>query len=318
MKALNNKLLFCTIVILIMILTFSTNDFATIENIYDIVNNYSMLMILSCGLFVVLLSGGIDISFPAITIISQYVMISFISKYPYLGFYGVFVIALVVGILLGSINAIIVNKLDVPSIIITISTLNIFYGSLLYITRGVWLYDYPSWFQEEIILFKTVNSDGFIYGLSFQSILAIAAVILTWLIINKSTIGRQIYALGGNKDAASRIGFNILKLHIFAYGYMGFMSGLAGIVQSYTVQSVAPDSLLGYELTVLAAVVLGGSSLSGGRGTLFGTIMGVALLAIIQNGLNLLNISSYWQTVVTGMIILLSISITSLAQRKGV
>ncbi|MFZ7217938.1 ABC transporter permease [Avibacterium avium] len=318
MKTINNKILFITIVILSLALTFTTKDFATIENIYDLINNYSMLMILACGLFIVLLSGGIDISFPAITIISQYVMISLISKYNELGFFSVFVISLSVGLLLGFINAIIINKLNVPSIIITISTLNIFYGALLYITKGIWLYDYPEWFQEEIIFFKIINPNAFTYGLSFQSIIALSAILLTWIIINKSTIGRQIYALGGNKDAASRIGLNILKLHLFAYGYMGLMSGLAGVVQSYTVQSVAPDSLLGYELTVLAAVVLGGTSLSGGRGTLSGTIMGVALLAIIQNGLNLLNISSYWQTVVTGIVILLSISATSLGQRKGV
>ncbi|MFC0308934.1 ABC transporter permease [Gallibacterium trehalosifermentans] len=315
MKTLSNKILLLTIIILAIVLTLTTNDFATIENIYDVINNYSMLMILACGLFVVLLSGGIDISFPAITIIAQYVMISFISDHN-IGLLGVFSISIIIGILLGFINAIIVNKLNVPSIIITISTLNIFYGALLYITKGVWLYDYPSWFQQEFILFKTVNTDGFEYGLSFQAMVALIAILLTWIITRKSSIGRKIYALGGNKDAASRIGFNILKLHLFTYGYMGLMSGLAGVVQSYTVQSVAPDSLLGYELTVLAAVVLGGASLSGGKGTLSGTIMGVTLLAIIQNGLNLLNISSYWQTVVTGIIIILSVSATALGQRK--
>ncbi|AMM82402.1 monosaccharide ABC transporter membrane protein, CUT2 family [Pasteurella multocida] len=316
MKATSNKILFIILTTLAITLSIYTDHFATIENIYDITNNYSMLMILSCGLFIVLLSGGIDISFPAMTIISQYIMISFISHYD-IGFINVFLISSVVGTLLGFTNAILVNKLNVPSIIITISTLNIFYGALLYITKGVWLYDYPEWFQEELVFFKSVAQDGSTYGLSFQIIIALFAVLLTGIIVKKLTIGRQIYALGGNKDAASRIGFNILKLHLFAYGYMGLMSGLAGIVQSYTVQSVAPDSLLGYELTVLAAVVLGGTSLTGGKGTLLGTVMGVALLAIIQNGLNLLNVSSYWQMVITGCIIILSISLNALTNRKS-
>lgn len=316
MKIKANQILFFTLMILILSLSFLTNDFATIENLYDVVNNYAMLMILACGLFIVLLSGGIDISFPAITIISQYIMVSFITQYD-VGFIGVFLLSSAVGILLGFINAIIVNKLNVPSIIITISTLNIFYGALLYFTKGVWLYDYPDWFTQEILFFKQSTESGFEYGLSFQTIIALIAILLTALITKALTVGRKIYALGGNKDATSRIGFNILTLHLFAYGYMGFMAGLAGIVQSYTVQSVAPDSLLGYELTVLAAVVLGGTSLAGGKGTLRGTIMGVMLLAIIQNGLNLLNVSSYWQTIVTGIIIIFSISATAFTQQKN-
>lgn len=316
MKIKANQILFFTLMILILSLSFLTNDFATIENLYDVVNNYAMLMILACGLFIVLLSGGIDISFPAITIISQYIMVSFITQYD-VGFIGVFLLSSAVGILLGFINAIIVNKLNVPSIIITISTLNIFYGALLYFTKGVWLYDYPDWLTQEILFFKQSTESGFEYGLSFQTIIALIAILLTALITKALTVGRKIYALGGNKDATSRIGFNILTLHLFAYGYMGFMAGLAGIVQSYTVQSVAPDSLLGYELTVLAAVVLGGTSLAGGKGTLRGTIMGVMLLAIIQNGLNLLNVSSYWQTIVTGIIIIFSISATAFTQQKN-
>ncbi len=316
MKNQNNRILLMTLIILGVFLSIFTQHFLSIENIYDVLNNYSILMILACGLFVVLISGGIDISFPAMTIIAQYVMISLIQQYD-VGLIGVFTISIIVGVLLGMINAVIVYKLNVPSIIITISTLNIFYGGLLYITKGTWLYDFPDWFQQEIIVFKQVSSDGIEYGLSFQVMVALAAVLLTAIITNKLTIGRKIYALGGNKEAASRIGFNLFRLHLFVYGYMGLMSGLVGVVQSYTVQSVAPDSLLGYELTVLAAVVLGGTNLSGGKGTLSGTIMGVILLALIQNGLNLLNISSYWQMVVTGCIIIWSISTTAFFQYRN-
>lgn len=309
--------LFLGITILIIggYLTFASPDFMTLGNIYDLINNYVMLTILACGLFIVLISGGIDISFPAMTIISQYVMVTLIQNTT-----GNFALAFAlsggIGLLLGVVNAILVNRLSVPSIIITISTLNIFYGLLLYLTKGVWLYSYPEWFEQGVMLFKFTAADGYDYGLSLQILTLIVVVALTGIIMNKTSIGRMIYAMGGNREAASRMGFGIFKLQLFVYGYMGLMSGVAGVVQSATVLTVAPDSLLGYELTVLAAVVLGGTSIIGGRGTLLGTLLGVILLAVLQNGLNLLGISSYWHTVVTGLVIVVSISTTAWGQRK--
>lgn len=309
--------LFLGITILIIggYLTFASPDFMTLGNIYDLINNYAMLTILACGLFIVLISGGIDISFPAMTIISQYVMVTLIQNTT-----GNFALAFAlsggIGLLLGVVNAILVNRLSVPSIIITISTLNIFYGLLLYLTKGVWLYSYPAWFEQGVMLFKFTAADGYDYGLSLQILTLIVVVAMTGIIMNKTSIGRMIYAMGGNREAASRMGFGIFKLQLFVYGYMGLMSGVAGVVQSATVLTVAPDSLLGYELTVLAAVVLGGTSIIGGRGTLLGTLLGVILLAVLQNGLNLLGISSYWHTVVTGLVIVISISTTAWGQRK--
>ncbi|HAI48643.1 MAG TPA: sugar ABC transporter permease [Enterobacteriaceae bacterium] len=309
--------LFLGITILIIggYLTFASPDFMTLGNIYDLINNYAMLTILAGGLFIVLISGGIDISFPAMTIISQYVMVTLIQNTT-----GNFALAFAlsggIGMLLGVVNAILVNRLSVPSIIITISTLNIFYGLLLYLTKGVWLYSYPAWFEQGVMLFKFTAADGYDYGLSLQILTLIVVVALTGIIMNKTSIGRMIYAMGGNREAASRMGFGIFKLQLFVYGYMGLMSGVAGVVQSATVLTVAPDSLLGYELTVLAAVVLGGTSIIGGRGTLLGTLLGVILLAVLQNGLNLLGISSYWHTVVTGLVIVISISTTAWGQRK--
>ncbi|MEG1209878.1 MAG: ABC transporter permease [Leclercia sp.] len=305
-----------TIIVIGGYLSFASNDFLTFGNLYDLVNNYAMLTILACGLFIVLISGGIDISFPAMTIIAQYVMVTLIQ-----GTSGNFALAFALsgglGLLLGLINATLVNRLKVPSIIITISTLNIFYGLLLYLTKGVWLYSYPAWFEEGVMLFKFTAADGYDYGLSLPILTLIVVVALTGFIMNKTSIGRMIYAMGGNREAASRMGFGIFKLQLFVYGYMGLMSGVAGVVQSSTVLTVAPDSLLGYELTVLAAVVLGGTSIVGGRGTLLGTLLGVILLAVLQNGLNLLGISSYWHTVVIGVVIVTSISMTAWSQRKG-
>lgn len=304
------------ILVLFIGLAWRSDEFLTLGNLYDLVNNYAMLTILACGLFMVLISGGIDISFPAMAIIAQYVMVLILRD---IG--GNFVVAYLiaggVGILLGSINAILVNRLRVPSIIITISTLNIFYGLLLWFSKGVWLYDFPAWFESGFMLFKYTDADGYDYGLGLPMLTMFTVLALTAFIMNFTTVGRKIYALGGNRESASRLGFSVLLLQWFVYGYMGLMSGVAGVVQSWTVRTVAPDSLLGYELTVLAAVVLGGTSLVGGRGTLIGTVLGVILLAVLQNGLNLLGVSSYWQTLITGIIIVVSISATAWSQHQN-
>lgn len=304
------------ILVLFIGLGWRSDEFLTLGNLYDLVNNYAMLTILACGLFMVLISGGIDISFPAMAIIAQYVMVLILRD---IG--GNFVVAYLiaggVGILLGSVNAILVNRLRVPSIIITISTLNIFYGLLLWFSKGVWLYDFPAWFESGFMLFKYTDADGYDYGLGLPMITMFTVLALTAFIMNFTTVGRKIYALGGNRESASRLGFSVLLLQCFVYGYMGLMSGVAGVVQSWTVRTVAPDSLLGYELTVLAAVVLGGTSLVGGRGTLIGTVLGVILLAVLQNGLNLLGVSSYWQTLITGIIIVVSISATVWSQHQN-
>ena len=283
------------IIALCLLLGWRSEEFFTFGNIYDLANNYAMLTILACGLFVVLIAGGIDISFPAMTI----------------------VLAGGIGVLLGLVNALLVNRLRVPSIIITISTLNIFYGLLLWLSKGVWLYDFPPWFEKGVMLFKYTDADGYDYGLGLPLLTMIAVVLLTAFIMNFTTVGRKIYAMGGNRESASRVGFSVLRLQLFVYGYMGLMSGAAGVVQAWTVMTVAPDSLLGYELTVLAAVVLGGTSLIGGRGTLTGTLLGVILLAVMQNGLNLLGVSSYWQTLITGAIIVVSISVTAWSQHQN-
>ncbi len=251
------------------------------------------------GLFVVLIAGGIDISFPATAAIAQYVMATYVLS---IGgnFVIAFLIAAVVGIVLGLINAVLVYRLKVPAIIITISTLNLFFGLLIYFSNGEWLYGFPDWFMEGIELFTFIGSDGYDYGLSLPIITLVAVILFTSFLMSKTRLGRQIYAMGGNADAASRIGINLFGIHLFVYGYMGALAGIASVVQTQITQSVAPNSLMGFELTVLAAVVLGGTSMTGGKGTLMGVVLGVALLAIMKNGLTLLSVPSYWHTVVTG------------------
>ncbi|HAZ54961.1 MAG TPA: ABC transporter permease [Franconibacter helveticus] len=296
-------------------LTLSTDEFMSLGNLTDVATSYAILGILACGLFVVLIAGGIDISFPAMTAIAQYVMASWVIGHGG-NFALAFALAMLVGLLLGLVNGFLVYWLRVPAIIITIATLNLYYGLLVYATNGTWLYGFPDWFMDGVNWFTFTAADGYDYGLTLP-LLSLAGVILfTAVLMNRTRLGRQIYAMGGNRDAASRLGLNLRRLHFYVYGYMGALAGIAAVVQAQITQSVAPNSLLGFELTVLAAVVLGGTSMTGGRGSLTGTLLGVVLLAFLQNGLTLLGVSSYWHTVFSGAIILVSISATAWNEKR--
>jgi simple sugar transport system permease protein len=297
-----------------VLLTFLTDGFFTLENLFDILVSYSFLGIMAVGLMVVLISGGIDISFTATATVAQYIMATIIIK---LGgnWLIAFLLPILIGIAIGAINALLVYYLRVHSIIITIATLNLFYGVLIFVTRGKWIYNFPDWFAEGFSLFEVETADGTIYSFSLSIIALLAVIALAALLMNRTSVGRQIYAMGSNMDAAGRMGFHLLRLHFFVYCFMGMLAGIAGVVQAQLVQTVAPNSIVGRELEVVAAVILGGASLAGGAGTVLGTVLGVTLIAVMQNGLALLGVSSYWHKVVIGLIILASVSITAYNQK---
>lgn len=303
------------IAVLVVFLSIATQGFLTFQNLFDLLTSYAFLGILAAGLLVVLISGGIDISFTATASIAQYITMLLANKYG-LDWFSVFAIAIVVGVALGAINAILIDRLQIASIIVTIATLNIFYGLLVFITGGKYIYSLPSWFGKGIYWFEYIDADEISYGLNLQILALVTMFTITWLILNRTNIGRQIYALGGNREAAQRLGFNVFRLNILVYCYMGLTAGVASLIQAQLAQSVAPTVLVGKELDVLAAVVLGGASLAGGVGTVLGTILGLALLAIMQNGLILIGVSSYWSQFFVGLVILLSVSATALSARR--
>lgn len=307
--------LLAVILMLLVFLSCATENFFSVENLFDVLVSYAFLGIMAAGFLVVLISGGIDISFTATATVAQYVVASVIIKHGG-NWVTAFGMAAAIGLTLGAINALLVHYLKVSAIIITISTLNIFYGILIFLTRGKWLYNFPEWFYEGVNLYAFKTADGTIYRISLPIMMLICVLVLTGLILNKTTVGRKIYALGGNLEAARRVGFNILRLHLFVYCYLGMLAGIAAIVQAHIVQTVAPNAIVGRELEVVAAVVLGGANLAGGRGTLFGTMLGVTLVAVMQNGLTLLGVSSYWHKVVIGVVILISVGFTAYNRKR--
>ncbi|MCH4549533.1 ABC transporter permease [Rhizobium changzhiense] len=307
--------LLAVVIVLSMFLTAATDSFLTLQNLFDLLTSTSFAGILAAGLLVVLVFGGIDISFTAIASVAQYVALMIAKTYP-IGWFGVFLVACCTGILCGLFNAAIIHKVRISSVIVTISTLNIFYGLLIYSTRGDYITSLPSYFREGIWWFEFTDSNGFPYAINFQALLLVVAFFMTWVLLNKTNIGRQIYAMGGNEIAAERLGFHVFGLRCLVYGYMGFMAAIASISQAQLAQSVTPTTLIGKELEVLAAVVLGGASLAGGNGSVFGAVLGVMLIAILQNGLILLGVSSYWNQFFVGCVILLAVSATALSQRR--
>ncbi len=297
-------------------LSLANGNFLTLQNMFDLLTSYAFLGILAAGLLVVLIAGGIDISFTATASVTQYVALSIANAYG-ANWFSVFVIACGIGVALGAVNAVFVRALRIPSIIVSIATLNIFYGVLIFATGGKYIYSLPDWFATGIFWFELTDANQISYGLNLQILALILCFSLTWILLNRTNVGRQIYAMGGNPDAAQRLGFHLFGLNMLVYCYMGFMAGVASLVQAQLAQSVAPTVLVGKELDVVAAVVLGGASLNGGVGTVLGAILGLTLLAVLQNGLVLLGVSSYWSQLFVGLVILVSVSFTALSQRPG-
>lgn len=296
-------------------LSVANGQFLTMQNLFDLLTSYAFVGILALGLLVVLIAGGIDISFTATASVAQYVALAVANAYG-ANWLTVCAIAMAIGGALGAINAVLIQKLRIPSIIVSIATLNVFYGLLIFFTGGKYIYSLPDWFAAGIFWFEFDWGKDASYGVNLQMLALAICFLVTWLLLNRTNIGRQIYAMGGNADAARRLGFHIFGLNMLVYCYMGIMAGVASLVQAQLAQSVAPTVLVGKELDVVAAVVLGGASLMGGVGTVLGTFLGLALLAVLQNGLILLGVSSYWSPLFVGFVILVSVSVTAWSQRE--
>ncbi len=309
--------LFIIIISLCILFAFSTKEFLTIENFLDLLTNYSFLGIMSAGMLIVLISGGIDLSFTAIATISEYMIALIIINYNG-NLLTAFIVSCCVGIILGSFNGYIIYYFKAPSLIVTIATLNIFYGFIILVTKGRWIYNFPLWFRETPNIFEFTSGNGTEYGIALPVLLLLFIFIITYILLNHTFLGRKIIAFGGNQEAARRMGFNILHITIFVYAFMGFLAGVGAISHVLIVQTVQANAIVGRELEVIAAVVLGGASLAGGKGTVLGTILGVTLIAIIWNGLVLMGISSYWHQVILGLIIIISVTSSAYSSRKSI
>jgi simple sugar transport system permease protein len=300
---------------LFVLLSVFAPNFLTGPNLVRLLDAYAVTAILAMGVFVVLVAGGIDISFAATASIAQYVTAYIATAH---GVPAALCIpfGLLIGLGLGCINAALIHYLKITSIIVTIATQALFYGLLMWLTSGKLIAVLPEWWGTRIVLFEYRDGANNLVRLTLPIVVAAAVIVLTWFMMNRTTAGRQLFAMGGNAETARRLGINLATMHFLAYGYLGLMAGLAGLVQAHRVGQAVPNALVGaIELNTLAAAVLGGASLLGGIGTVGGVLLGILLLALLQNGLNLMAVSPYFFQIVIGLVILVATSVTMLSTR---
>ena len=302
--------LLAVIVAMAVGLGFATPTFLTLSNLFDLLNQSAVNIIFAVGLLIVLIAGGIDISFAVGASVVQYLAALSLMRLGGGNWALGFAFAAGFGILLGAVNATIIYRFRVVSIVATIATFNIFFGGLMFVTGGVSIYDLPDWWMNRIAIVQ-VETTGGVASLGLPVAVMAIAVVATWFLLRRTTLGRQLYATGDNPEAARRVGIDLATMHYVAYGWLGMMAGIAGLMQAHYVQEVVPNALYGRELDVLAAVVLGCARLGGGRGSVLGAILGILLVSITANGLNLLGVSPYAFKMIVGAVILIAITVSS-------
>ena len=286
----------------------SDPGFVSIATLTDLLRGGIVLGIFAVAAMLVLVSGGIDVSFTAVAAFTMYVTAMVLNAaMPWMPWWGALAFGMGVGALLGSINGILIAGFGLPTLIVTLGTLSIFRGFMLTFIGQKQITTLPPGMREfgRMMLVRGENADGSFYNLHAAFLVTVLVVLLTWFILHRTMLGRQIFAIGGSVESARRIGINVRRVQFFVYVYVGILAGLAGVIHASMARVANPFDLVGLELSVIAAVVLGGARLAGGHGTLTGTVLGVALIVLVRNSLVVLGIPATWQSVTIGALILL-------------
>jgi len=308
-----------TIVALSLIIGLSNPAFFTIGNVFDLLRGSIVTGIFAMGVLIVIVSGGIDVSFTAIAVFALYATVKLMKAYaPDAPILIGFLIAAPIGLGLGLINAFFIARFKLPTLIVTLGTLSMFQGFLLFAIGNQIIRDVPpaltAFARSALVRMPLERGTA---NLHPAILITIVVILIVYFLLNYTMLGRGIYALGGAREAAERAGFNVTHIQYFIYGFVGLLSGIAGMTFGSLTRQANPQDIVGTELSVIAAVVLGGAQLTGGRGTVAGTILGVILVAIANNSLILIGVPSVWQRVVIGIIILVGTGLPAVRARRA-
>lgn len=283
--------------VIFVALSIISSDFLTISNIFNVLRQISINALIAFGMTFVILTGGIDLSVGAILALS-----SAITAGLMVGGMDTFLavlIGLLIGAGLGAVNGFLIYKGKVAPFIATLATMTVFRGLTLVYTEGK---PVTGLNQDFAMLGK-----GFFLEIPMPIIWMLISFAILYVILKHTTFGRHVYALGSNEEATRLSGIHTGKVKIFVYSISGLLAALSGIILTSRLNSAQPTAGTSYELDAIAAVVLGGTSLSGGKGWIVGTLIGAMIIGVLDNGLNLLNVSSFYQLVVKGGVILLAV-----------
>ena len=297
-------LLLCTVIGLL------SDNFFTVANGWNVMRQISVNICISVGMTLVILTGGIDLSVGSVLAFSGAVTAGLLTagiELPamdlYIGFtlLGGILAGIATGSLLGAFNGWTITRFKVPPFVATLAMLTIARGLTMLWTNG-----FPiSGLGENFVQIGT----GWFLGIPIPVWISAIVVLVFTLITNKTRLGRYIYAIGGNESAARLSGINIKKVKITVYSLAGALAAVGGLIVTARLNSAQPNAGFSYELDAIAAVVIGGTSLSGGKGTILGTVLGAVIIGVLNNGLVLLDVSPFWQQVVKGVVILLAVII---------
>ncbi|RCW24125.1 monosaccharide ABC transporter membrane protein (CUT2 family) [Ciceribacter lividus] len=295
------------LILLCIFLSFATDKFMSVRNLLNVLDQITVLGIMAVGMTMVILIGGIDLAVGSVLALTMMVM-GYLSNQIGLPLPLGILVALAVAAATGAISGILITALGVPAFIATLAMMSVARGLANMITDGQQIVGFPSWFS----LLAYTRYGGF---LTLTVAVMLVVFILGWLYLRYTSGGRSLYAIGGNQEVARLAGINVKLYTVGVYVISGLLAGLAGVVLAMRLDSVQPTAGVSYELDTIAAVVIGGTSLSGGKGGVPGTIIGVLIIGVLRNGLNLLGVSPFTQAVVIGVVIALAVAAEAVKRR---
>jgi ribose transport system permease protein len=297
---------------LVVFFSVSTEHFLSANNLTNILTQITINLILAVGMTFVILIGGIDLSVGSVMAFAA-VVAGKVLAMPDLGVAEAVALATIAGLLggvvCGLLNGYLSARWAIPSFIITLGMLNVARGAALQVTNAQTVYDFPKAFSE--------FGASLVAGVPVVFILALLLVAVAWFILNKTVLGRMIYSIGSNEEAVRLAGHSVFRYKLIAFTICGLCAGIAAIVYMARLNIASPIAGIGFELNAIAAVIIGGASLNGGRGSVIGTLLGAFIIGVLANGLILLGLSDFMRQMITGVVLIVAVLLDQFRARYG-